>query len=171
MSEIPWFWPGVAVSLIVAAGAGQIVARHLRIERTIGFLLPLTLGVIAAATLTPGREALESGMAGMGGCDFRRILPAGLPELREVAETRLNIALLVPLGMILGLLPRGRARAILAVGALALPFAIEAFQMFALPLDRACESADVIDNLTGLAIGLVVGGFLGGILHRSALED
>jgi len=47
------------------------------------------------------------------------------------------------------------------VGAIALSFAIETTQLLVLWLDRACQSADVVDNLTGLAIGLA-----GGIVAR-----
>ena len=38
-----------------------------------------------------------------------------------------------------------------------LPFAIETIQLLATGLGRACQSSDVADNLTGLAIGLVIG--------------
>jgi hypothetical protein len=44
--------------------------------------------------------------------------------------------------------------------AVALPFAIEATQLVVTSLDRACQSADVSDNLTGLALGVVAGWFV-----------
>ena len=43
------------------------------------------------------------------------------------------------------------------LAAIALPFAIEAVQFAVTPLGRACQSADVVDNLTGLLVGLVAG--------------
>ncbi len=55
------------------------------------------------------------------------------------------------------------------IAAIALPFAIETIQLLLPVLDRACESADVVDNLTGLVIGLgggVVAGWLGRSLGR-----
>ena len=36
-----------------------------------------------------------------------------------------------------------------------MPFLIEAVQLVATPLGRVCQSGDVVDNLTGLVIGLV----------------
>lgn len=41
--------------------------------------------------------------------------------------------------------------------AVALPFVIEATQLLVPSLGRACESADVVDNLTGLVLGLAAG--------------
>jgi glycopeptide antibiotics resistance protein len=69
-----------------------------------------------------------------------------------------NVLLFIPLGLALGLLPPSKARVPLIVGALLLPAVIEATQLAARALDRACQSGDVVDNLTGLLIGLVVGG-------------
>ena len=40
-----------------------------------------------------------------------------------------------------------------ALAAIALPFAIETVQFAVTPLVRACQSADVVDNLTGLLVG------------------
>ena len=51
--------------------------------------------------------------------------------------------------------------------ALALPFAIEATQLVVIPLGRACQGADVIDNLTGLVIGLMAGAVLGRLRPES----
>jgi NhaP-type Na+/H+ or K+/H+ antiporter len=47
--------------------------------------------------------------------------------------------------------------AVLVGVAVILPFAIEMIQLLATGLGRACQTSDVADNLTGLAIGLVVG--------------
>ena len=75
----------------------------------------------------------------------------------------------IPLGATIGLLPGSRRKAAIVIAAIALPFAIETTQLLAPALDRACESADVVDNLSGLAIGLVggvVAGRLGGVVDR-----
>ena len=53
----------------------------------------------------------------------------------------------------------------IVVAAIVLPFAIETTQQLVLWLDRACESADVVDNLTGLAIGLA-----GGVVVRRLID-
>jgi hypothetical protein len=47
----------------------------------------------------------------------------------------------------------------------ALPFAIEGFQLVVTPLGRACQSADMVDNLTGLVLGLGAG-WVAGTLWR-----
>ena len=50
-----------------------------------------------------------------------------------------------------------------------LPASIELIQLLVPPLGRECQSADVIDNLTGLVVGLaagVVARLLAGMLDR-----
>jgi glycopeptide antibiotics resistance protein len=71
--------------------------------------------------------------------------------------TSLNVILFVPLGIFLALLPRSRATVFAVIGAALLPVAIESIQFVATPLGRACQGADVIDNMLGLALGLAAG--------------
>jgi glycopeptide antibiotics resistance protein len=123
----------------------------------------LSLGIILAATMTPPSEALAFGAVGTGSCDFSRIGLAPLGELLEFNEMSLNVLLFAPLGASIAFIPRLRLKVVVLIAAIALPFAIEITQMLLLVLDRACESADVVDNLTGLAIGLV-GGVVAGRL-------
>jgi len=59
--------------------------------------------------------------------------------------------------MLIGVLPRSPCRVPILVAAIILPFVIEGFQLVASPLGRACQSGDVIDNLTGLVLGLGAG--------------
>jgi VanZ family protein len=66
----------------------------------------------------------------------------------------------------IGLFPRSRRTAAVVIAAIALPFAIETIQLLLPVLDRACESADVVDNLTGLVLGLG-GGVVAARLGRS----
>jgi hypothetical protein len=47
--------------------------------------------------------------------------------------------------------------AIAVIGAALLPLTIESIQLVATPLRRACQGADVIDNMLGLALGLAAG--------------
>jgi glycopeptide antibiotics resistance protein len=91
---------------------------------------------------------------------------APLSELLRFNDASLNVLLFMPLGVSIGLMPRSRLKVIVFVAAIALPFAIETTQMLLPLLDRSCESADVIDNLTGLVLGLA-GGFAVGWLARS----
>jgi glycopeptide antibiotics resistance protein len=81
-------------------------------------------------------------------------------ELFTPTEQSLNVWMFVPLAL-LSALPRPRRALLLALGTtLALPFLVEAIQ-FALPaMGRACTSTDIIDNLTGVAIGAGIGALL-----------
>ena len=75
----------------------------------------------------------------------------------SVNDRLLNVMLFVPLGLWIGLARRSRHRGALYLAGVALPFAIETTQLLVPSLARACEGGDIIDNLTGLAVGLVTG--------------
>ncbi len=157
MGNVPWFWPGVFVSLIAGTLLAAPVGRTLRIRPVLAGLLMFSVGIIVAATLTPLRDALEVGAVGTGTCDFSRLGLAPLAELSDRNDTSLNVILFVPLGLGIALVPQRRLRGTLLLAAIASPFVIEAIQLIAPVLDRGCQSADVIDNLTGLSIGFVIG--------------
>lgn len=149
------FLPGLAVSVVAALVLGAWAGRLVGGGSALGFALVLSLGLILSATVTPGLDAL-AGIGGSGACDLGRV---GLPPRAELAwprEALLNILLFVPLGVAIGLCPPTRARAVLAAGAVGLPFVIEIVQKEVERLGRQCQSADVIDNLIGLAAGLVL---------------
>ena len=168
---LPWLVPGIALAGVVSVVASGRVGRWLGVRRTVGGGLILGLGMILAGTLTPMRSALDHGTVGSAKCDLTRMGLASPADLLEFYDAGLNILLFIPLGFAIGLAPRSRRKAALVVGAVALPFAIEATQLLVPWLDRACESADVFDNLTGLAIGLgggVVAGRLAGALDRQS---
>jgi hypothetical protein len=149
------FLPGLGASLVVAFILGGAVRRTLGAGPLLSWALIVSLGLILSATITPTQEAIQ-GRAGMAGCDLFRVGLARLHEVLEFGDTGLNV-LFVPLGAAIGLLPRSRRKAAIVVAAFALPFAIERVQLLAPLLHRGCQSADVIDNLTGLAIGLAGG--------------
>jgi hypothetical protein len=157
MGNVPWFWPGVLVSLVAGTLLAVPVGRTIRIRPVLAGVLLVSFGIIAAATLTPLRDALELGAVGTGTCDFSRSGLAPLAELRYRNDTSLNIVLFVPFGLGISLVPQPRLRGTLLLTAIALPFVIEAIQLAAPVLARGCQSADVIDNLTGLAIGFALG--------------
>jgi glycopeptide antibiotics resistance protein len=93
----------------------------------------------------------------IGSCVLSRI---GLPspdEFSRSGDVFGNILMFVPLGFAIALIPRSRRKAAVLAAAVALPFVIEATQLLVVNLDRACESADVVDNLTGLVLGLAAG--------------
>ena len=154
-----WFWPGVVVAVIVAAAASGWLGRALRLPRAIAFGLVFSLGLIAAATLTPSREALLSGIPGPGTCDLSGFLPT-LGDLRSFNDTSLNVFLFVPLGLTVGIAAATRRTVVQAAASVALPFslpfAIEGIQLVATPLGRSCQSVDVGNNLTGLVTGLAI---------------
>ena len=54
-------------------------------------------------------------------------------------------------------MPRTRAAAAITLGALSLTFVVEGIQLTATVLGRGCQTADMVDNLLGLLIGIVVG--------------
>lgn len=157
LADVAWFWPGVAVSIIIAILLSARVARALKVRPVVATALMLAFGLIISATLTPSREALRFGTIATGSCDFGRIGPPTIAELFRFGDPTFNVILFIPLGLAIGLVPAPRRRTALLVAAVALPFAIETIQLLATALDRACQSSDVSDNLTGLVIGLVGG--------------
>jgi len=168
---LPWFLPGFAISVLVALAAGGRVGRALGTRRAVTMALIVSLGIILSATLTPLNGVIDVGGVGAGPCDLSRIGLAPLRELLRLDDTSLNVLLFVPLGFSLAFLPRTRRTALVIAAAIALPFAIEATQLLLPLLDRGCQSADVVDNLTGLAIGFgggVVAGWLAGAARRPA---
>ncbi len=85
-----------------------------------------------------------------------RIALASSNQLSRAGEVALNVLLLVPLGVAIGLLPRRRTTLAVVAGAALLPFAIEIVQLVVVRLGRECQAGDMIDNLTGLALGALV---------------
>jgi len=156
-SALPWFLPGVAISAAFALAAGGRVGRALGARRAVAMALIVSLGIVLSATLTPLRGVLDVAGVGTGSCDLSRIGPAPLRELLELNDTSLNVLLFVPLGVSIALIPRSRRKLGVVAAAITLPFAVEATQALVALVGRGCESADVVDNLTGLAIGLGVG--------------
>jgi glycopeptide antibiotics resistance protein len=164
--DLPWLWPGIAIALVVSIVASGVVGRTLRVARPVAWLMVLSLGVILAATMTPQWEALAYGARGSSSCDFSRIGLAPLRELLRFGDTSGNVLMFIPLGVTIALVPQSRRKLALLIAAIALPFAIEITQMLLPVLDRACESADVVDNLTGLVVG-IGGGVVAGWFGRS----
>jgi glycopeptide antibiotics resistance protein len=169
VSPLPWLLPGIAVACVVTVVASGRVGLWLGVRRTVAGGLILGLGMILAGTLTPTRSALDHGTGSSASCDLTRMSLASLADILKFYDAGLNILLFIPLGATIGLVPRSRRKAAIVVAAIALPFVIETVQLLVPALDRACESADVVDNLTGLAIGLAVGavaGRLAGTVNR-----
>lgn len=157
MSSVPWFLPGVLVSIAASVALALPLGRALVVRPALAGALVFSLGIVLSATLTPLRGAIEEGAAGTGICDFSRLGLAPIAETMAVNDTSLNILLFVPLGVVVGYMPRTRRTAGIVIASITLPFLIEAVQLVASDLARGCQSADVIDNLTGLFVGAALG--------------
>lgn len=154
LGVLPWFLPGVGLSLIVAVLVSGRVGRWLSCNRLIAALLIISLGIVLSATITPlGTTSDPSEVVGPG-CDLSRVALAPLEDLWSLNDASLNIMLFVPLGVAVGLLPGSPRKVAVVIAALLAPFAVELFQLLVPVLGRGCQSADVIDNLTGLIVGM-----------------
>ncbi len=148
--------PGVIVSLFVSLALARRLGRMLGVGPLLGFGLVVSLGIVLSATVTPSHDALAHDMLGTGMCDLTR---DGLPSWNQLAwpgEILLNILLFLPFGIAIGLCPPSRTKLAFVALAFVLPFAIEVVQLIAVPLGRMCQSGDVIDNLTGLTLGVML---------------
>lgn len=154
-ANLPWLLPGVAVALVVSLAACRPVARWLDVPNFVAWVLVMSVGVILTATVTP--QALKSDATTGRSCEFARLRPPGLYELTASSDVLGNILMFIPLGLAIGVAPWSTRTAGLLGAAIALPFLIEATQLVVSPLGRGCQSADVIDNLAGLVLGLAAG--------------
>jgi hypothetical protein len=157
MDDLPWFVPGVGVSMAIAVLACGPLGKLLGVPRPVSWAILVGFGMIVSATLTPLHGALDFDAVGIGTCDLSRVGPAPIADLLQVDDASLNVALFIPLGLAIGWVRASRPRAALILASIALPFGIETIQALAPILDRGCQSADIVDNLTGLVIGLGIG--------------
>jgi VanZ like family len=154
LAEVSLLWPGVIISGALAAVLGDRLGRRVEAPRWTGALLIFALGLIASATLTPSYEALHFGAEGSGTCDLARVGLAPLSEILALNDAGFNVLLYLPLGVALGSLPSRRSSLVWLL-ALGLAPAVELTQLLVTPLDRACQSSDIVDNLTGLVVGML----------------
>jgi hypothetical protein len=154
--QVPLFVPVLVLSVVAGLILARPIARRLATTRWVAFLLVASLGLIVGATLTPLLDALE-GVPSDGICDTSRQGWADLATYTRINSSSLNVALFVPLGVALALLPWNRATAALVVGSLFLPIVVELTQLLLPVLGRGCQTADIVDNTTGLVLGLAAG--------------
>ena len=169
LGTYPGFLPGLLVAFAFSIWASEMVGRWLKVRRILAWLLVMGFGAVLAATLTPGRESLDFGFSPGGICDLRRMRPA-MTALLSINYSSLNVLLLVPLGVAIGLLPRSGKKVGVVLLAVGMVFAVETVQALLPVLGRRCESGDVIDNLTGLLFGLVIGTVVGILIPTLARE-
>jgi glycopeptide antibiotics resistance protein len=153
LGDYALFLPCLMLTLVLALGVSVWGTRSAGWNRGFTFGLIFSVGLILSATLTPSRDALLYSIHGTGTCDLSVLTPPSFGELRAFSDTSLNVLLFVPLGIIVGLAVIPRPMAALLVGSLCLPVLIELVQLVVTPLGRACQSADVINNTTGLLFG------------------
>jgi hypothetical protein len=146
----------LSVSVAVAIILSRPAASWLHTRPYIAGLLLLGFAFVFSATLVPTGAALE-GLPSDGVCDTSRIGLASFDELTSVNMSSLNVLLFVPLGLAVGLLPWSRAAAVAVLAAASLTFIVETIQLLVPVLGRGCQTADLVDNLMGLAIGFAVG--------------
>ncbi len=144
---------GLALTVLVVAAASLPLARRLRVPPLDVAAWLTALGVVLSVTLTP--RPVTSAADGV--CALGHWSPVGVGNLLAFDQRAANVVLLVPLALLSGLVrDRRLARAALLTTA-ALPLLIEAVQYAAPALGRVCDSADLLDNLTGVAVGAGIG--------------
>ena len=103
---LPWFLPGLAITTVIALAVAGRVARRLRTESWIAFLLLMSVGAVLAATIPPDAGGFSGRPSAPGRCEFGRIGLAPLSQYLHFGDTSLNVILFVPLGLAIGLLGR-----------------------------------------------------------------
>jgi glycopeptide antibiotics resistance protein len=167
-NPLPWVGPGTLAFAIIGVFVSGSVARFLRTRRVIAWLLVVSLAGILFATLVPLNGVFEASPTGTIGCNLSTLSPVRLTDFLSKDDRAANVFLFIPLGLALGLLPRSRRTALMVLGGVVLPVFIEATQGLLPILHRACESGDVIDNVTGLLVGWVGGMAAGAVIARLA---
>lgn len=148
--------------LVLAVAVARPLGRWLASPWWVAFVLVAGLAAIVAITLTPVRFV-------PGAVDPASIVPEviGGPLWRwpwqwwPVADRTLNIVLFVPVGFAAALVGRRALRWGLVALALALPWIVEVTQYVVDWLNRDAQWQDVVDNTTGVVIGLVAGALVG----------
>ena len=148
--EVPWAIPALFATLVIALLVHRWLAQRFRVSPWFMLALMLCVGSILSITLTPGNWNPSPH------CNLRIIFPRP-SDLLSLTERSLNIWLFVPLGLTLSFTPRPRVGVLLFVGAMALPFMIEGFQLVVPGIGRSCQATDIVNNLTGLFLGCIAG--------------
>jgi hypothetical protein len=153
---VPWAIPLVLASLALALVVVLVGRRRWGSSAWLLAALMVSATLIVAITLTPNAGDGEDSFADP------RADPGPWGYLREPAywghvdERSLNVALFLPLGLVVGALLRGGWRWVGLCAGVALPWVIEGLQGV-LPFTRDPDLADVADNSTGFLVGFATG--------------
>ena len=156
LGAVPLSVLAVTLTLVVAVTGSDVVARWLQTRRSVAGLLLFGFGFVLSATIVPTGAALDGEISDRV-CDLSRVGFAPLDEFTRLNVTTLNVLLFMPLGVAVGLLPRARRSLFVALAATSLTFVVETIQLLLPVLGRGCETADIVDNLLGLVIGVALG--------------
>ena len=111
-------------------------------------------GVADKGVLDPGRS-----------CALHAV-DLGLSAVAADDQRILNVLLLVPVGLFASVVAsrsRDAVAPLVVAGAAALPVVYETGQQVFRGLDRSCDTTDLVDNLTGVLLGLAAGALVVGL--------
>jgi hypothetical protein len=161
-----WMLVFAAVAGVLAAAVGLVVGRWLGgVGGFAWFGLLWSLAVIGVVTLIPARDGLGYIPAGQHATscswDIGGPAPGGF-WIFGGGQQLLNTLLFVPAGVFCVLsFARWRAGWVLVplglVALAAYSLGIEETQLHVARIDRACDVTDIIDNVSGAAIGVLAG--------------
>jgi len=131
---------GMALPLVISS----VRRRGDLVPRLASFLLPASIALILAATLSPTGHHL----GGIGTCGTQLTTTGGLTSLQGL----LNVLLFIPAAGMLTL-ASGRPADSIAAG-IGLSASVEAVQALIPPLGRSCQLHDLIANTLGAFAGV-----------------
>ncbi len=158
LREYPGAVPGALIAVVLALAVARWQNDDRRVQSGVAALLLLAAGLVLSVTLTPSGEALAGAATHrLVTCDVSRFTPLTPAALSRLTDESLNVYLFIPLGIAVAFLPASRWRLLCGLAAILLPIVIETIQAVIPALGRVCQSGDVVDNWTGLALGLAMG--------------
>lgn len=156
IAATPWIVPGLLLVMAVAVLLFRPVAKVLGMPRVMALGLVAALGAILVITITP--SAWGNPWSAGGSCDLGIRSPLETAQLlSEFNQRTANVLLFIPLGFCSVFARRPLAAAGLVMCGFALPVGIELVQYSITSLGRSCDSADLLDNTMGMAVGVLLG--------------
>lgn len=159
LKALPWTGPAIVGGALLAIVSFFLFARRRTHADRFGFALVVWCLVVAGVvTLSPVKNDYFGVPA--NGCDWSIWRPLAREYWFSAGSRPPNVWLFLPAGVGVMLLDRIWRKLLGVMFLFALPPAIETIQDLYPELKRSCSSQDVVDNWTGLVIGLVVGAVL-----------